>query len=72
MDIKQRADMNVMYECTFISHPLTTTFLTDGVSELLEVCQLLVVSALLHSCLHHLHLVSLTLVLVLQLTVSVQ
>ena len=41
---------------------------TDCVSELLQVCQLLMVCALLHPSLHHLHLVITTVILLLQLT----
>ena len=46
--------------------------LTNGVPELLEVCQLLMMCALFHPSLDHLHLMSLTLILILQLAMSVQ
>ena len=45
------------------------TGLTDGVSEVLQVCELLVMTALLHSGLDQLCLVTVSLVLLLQLPV---
>lgn len=42
---------------------------TDGVPKLLQMSQLLMVSALLHPCLHHLCLVGLTVSLLLQATI---